>query len=67
MSYAVLLVILFGSVYYAWRHEEWCMRDIDEKSNLDCLIDKVYETVHLHGYMLICSTQFVMLENVKIG
>ena len=43
------------------------MRDIDEKSNLDCLIDKVYETVHLHGYMLICSTQFVMLENVKIG
>ena len=38
-----------------------------KKSNLGCLIDKAYERVHLHSHMLICSTQFIMLENAKIG
>ena len=44
------------------------MRVLGKKnSSLRCLIDEAYETVHLHYYMLICLTQFSVLENVNSG
>ena len=65
LSFELLHDNLFASVYSAWNLQLWFTKDLpNKKNNLRFHIDKIYQTFHLHCYMLICLIHFSILENV---